>query len=227
MFHLLRFPVRCKQIQNADPQCCCYLVCLSCIYSRDDHAGAISARVSMLQNCPWSQYIFGKVKMSESASVMAGFQESIWELTGVTGEVPTTHRGQVWNSSPQGLGHGVDLVHACENLLLQDVQLVLPSVTAHGSAAVEQPPHETPAQLPESLSLQALHGAIALREVGTGCAHIGRAPWLWSLKRGSRLQGNVDVRSWMSDWWPLYNMWSKKIANLSLPFWEPQSKHDH
>lgn len=62
MFHLLRFPVRCKQIQNADPQCCCYLVCLSCIYSCDDHAGAISARVSMLQNCPWSQIHVWKSK---------------------------------------------------------------------------------------------------------------------------------------------------------------------
>ena len=49
------------------------------------------------------------------------------------------------------------------------------------------------------LGLQALHGAIALREVGTGCVHIERAPWLWSLKRGSRLWWNVDVRSWMSD----------------------------
>lgn len=138
MFHLLRFPVRCKQMQNADPQCSCYLVCLSCIYSCGGHAGAISARVSMLQNSPWSQCIVGKVKMSESASVVAGFQERTWELTGVTGEVPTTRRGQVWNSSPQGLGHGVDLFRACENVLLQDVQLVLPSVTTHGSVAVEQ-----------------------------------------------------------------------------------------
>lgn len=106
------------QIQNANPQHCYYLVCLSCIYSCDDHAGAISARVSMLQNCPWSQSIFGKVKMSESASVVTGFQESAWKLMGVIGEVPTTHRGQVWNLSTQGLGHGVDLSHACENVLL-------------------------------------------------------------------------------------------------------------
>lgn len=33
--------------------------------------------------------------MSESASVVTGFQESAWKLMGVIGEVPTTHRGQV------------------------------------------------------------------------------------------------------------------------------------
>lgn len=116
MFHLLRFPVRYKQIQNANPQSCYYLVCLSCIYSCYDYAGAISARVSMLQNCTWSQYIFGKVKMSKSASVVAGFKESAWKLIEIIGDVITTHRGQVYKT--QGLGYGVDLFHACENVLL-------------------------------------------------------------------------------------------------------------
>lgn len=49
MFHLLRFPVRYKQIQNANLKSCSYLVCLSCTYSCYDYAGAINATVSMFQ----------------------------------------------------------------------------------------------------------------------------------------------------------------------------------
>lgn len=49
MFHLLRFPVCCKQIQNAKPKSCYYPVCLSCTYSCYDYAGAINATVSTFQ----------------------------------------------------------------------------------------------------------------------------------------------------------------------------------
>lgn len=138
MFHLLRFPVHCKQIQNADPQSCCYPVCLSCIYSCYDYAGAISTRVSMRQNCTQSQSIFGKVNMSEGASIMAGFKESTWKLTGVIWEVTATPRGQVlglYNPRARPWYRPVLCGKMC---YVQDVQLVLLSVTTHGSVALNK-----------------------------------------------------------------------------------------
>lgn len=49
MFHLLRFLVCYKQIQNANLKSCSYLVCLSCTYSCYDYAGAINATVIMFR----------------------------------------------------------------------------------------------------------------------------------------------------------------------------------
>ena len=152
MFHLLRFPVRCKQIQNATPRSCYYLVCLSRIHSCYGHAGAVSASVSMLPNRTWSQYIFGKVKMSQSASVMAGFEESAWKPIGVTGEVATTHSGQVfswWNPRARPWGRLV----LCMGSVLPSGRVLGATLCDHrGSVALEQKQHETSVQF-VSLSL--------------------------------------------------------------------------
>lgn len=86
MFHLLRFPVCCKQIQNANLKSCYYLVCLSCTYSCYDYAGAINAMVSMFQylyeaNTSWG----GKSENVLSAYVTAGYNQIAFKLLRIIG----------------------------------------------------------------------------------------------------------------------------------------------
>lgn len=108
--------------ENAEcgPRCSCYLVCLSCIYSCGGHAGAISARVSMLQTLHEASALL-KVKMSESASVVAGFQERTWELTEWLEKFPPRAEWQQSRKfTTQGARPRCRLVPgACENVLLQ------------------------------------------------------------------------------------------------------------
>lgn len=61
----------------------------------------------------------------------------------------------------------------------------------------------------------------------TEFVHTESSPRLWSLNFGSNLPCSIDARSWMSDQLPLYDMSAKEIVNLSLPFRETWSTHEH
>lgn len=93
-----------------------------------------------------AKYMFGKVKMSESASVMAGFRESACELAGVT-EVPTAERTGwkritprarprcrlvpcVWKCATSGRSIGATLcdhprVSCCRTITARDIAAVV------------------------------------------------------------------------------------------------------
>lgn len=86
MFHLLRFPVCCKQIQNAKPKSCYYLVCLSCTYSCYDYTGAINATVSTFQYlCEANTFWGEKSKNVLCSYVTAGYNQTAFRLLRVIG----------------------------------------------------------------------------------------------------------------------------------------------
>lgn len=132
MFHLLRFPVRCKQTQNATPRSCYYLVCLSRIRSCYDHAGAVSASVSMLPNRTRASTFLEKWKCSKVHLSRQALKRVHENWSGSLEKLPAHTEERFAADGTQGLGHGVDLSCACEACYLQDVYLVLLSATTMG-----------------------------------------------------------------------------------------------
>lgn len=138
MFHLLRFPVCCKQIQNANLKSCYYLVCLSCTYSCSDYAGAINATVSMFQYLYEANTFWGTKHLEMFKCICHGrLQPDCIKTAQNTRECSFTTRGILFKQVHinQKVPKGFGIVQTCtvhlHGCYLQDVYLVLLTLCGH------------------------------------------------------------------------------------------------